>query len=729
MINNIILKNVATYEKDTETIIKPSKINFIYENNGTGKTTITRVIENPDKYEDSKLLWDKNIECSRLVYNQDFVKSNFNPETKLRGIYTLGEESEEIYKNIEKLTIEKKEILANKETKNEQLIQKEESIKVYKQSIEELFWNNYKKNYCDKVIDVYRGSINKKENFLEKCLSIEELDNNISFEDILEEYKTLYENELKEQKLIEKIDTNKFKQIISSDILTTKIIENKDITLSQLIEDLENSKWVEEGIKYLEKSENRCPFCQKDLQKEFIQNINLLYDEKYKKQKNDLNTTKSDFDNICNDINTLLKENTSIFNDSQLVIDVNEYIDSIRKEIAEKIDDPKYICKIDKDKTVLDNINKVIESTNKKIQSNNLKIKNIEESKNELKRKAWIFIRTISDNDIQKYNIEIKERTIEIQKIKLDFEKLNTELSNKEKEIENLENSITGITKTINQINDLLKKFNFNNFSLKENDDNLTYSIIRPNGEDATQTLSEGEFSFISFLYFYNLVFGSRNRKGLQEEHILIIDDPVTSMDSNVLFIISTLIRNLIELCIDEKRNINQIFILSHNVYFFKEVSFLYGKEGKAKTKEKFKFLTVQKINGISKIEDHQYNNPIKNSYELLWDSLRKKDYNDDSNLNNMRRILEQYFHTIGNGNPNNRNKELINKFDEKDRLIVKSLLSFINDGSHSIMDGLYMAPDINLNQTAFRLFREIFKELGHINHYNMMMQEETEDE
>lgn len=79
MINNIILKNIATYDKSTETIIKPSKVNFIYGNNGTGKTTITRVIENPSKYEDSQLLWDDSIECSRLVYNQDFVKSNFNP--------------------------------------------------------------------------------------------------------------------------------------------------------------------------------------------------------------------------------------------------------------------------------------------------------------------------------------------------------------------------------------------------------------------------------------------------------------------------------------------------------------------------------------------------------------------------------------------------------------------------------------------------------------------------
>lgn len=673
-------------------------------------------------------MWDDNIECSRLVYNQDFVKSNFNPETKLRGIYTLGEESEEIYKKIEKISNEKKDILENQKIKKEQLKQAKDDIKKYKEDIENLFWNKYKKIYCDEITEVYRGNVGKKENFLDKCLSIEEINDKILYKDLLEEYKTLYENELKEQELIGKIDIDKFKKIIESNILTTTIIENKDITLSQLIEDLNNSKWVEEGIGYLEKSNNKCPFCQRDLQKDFLHNINLLYDEKYKEQKNNLNTVKLNFEGICNEINLLLKENKLIFDDSQLIIDINEYMNSIKEEISQKIDNPKYICKINKDIILLENINKIVEIYNQKIESNNLKIKNIEKSKNELKKKAWIFIRTISNDDIQQYNIELKKQTDEIHNIETDLEKLNTDLNNKKIELEKLENSISGITRTINQINDLLKKFNFNNFKLKENEDNLTYSIIRPNGEDATNTLSEGEFSFISFLYFYNLIFGSRTRKGLQEEHILIIDDPVTSMDSNVLFIISTLIRNLIDLFIDEKRNINQIFIFSHNVYFFKEVSFLYGKEGKNKTKEKFKFLTVQKINGISQIEDCQNNNPIKNSYEILWDGLRKKDYNDDSNLNNMRRILEQYFHTIGNGSPNNKNKEFINKFKEEDRLIVKSLLSFVNDGSHSIMDGLYMAPDVNLNQNAFRLFRKIFEELGHINHYKMMMQEEIEE-
>ncbi len=56
---------------------------------------------------------------------------------------------------------------------------------------------------------------------------------------------------------------------------------------------------------------------------------------------------------------------------------------------------------------------------------------------------------------------------------------------------------------------------------LIENSDHLTYSIVRHDNTDASKTLSEGESSFISFLYFYNLVFGSRTRSGLQENHII----------------------------------------------------------------------------------------------------------------------------------------------------------------------------------------------------------------
>lgn len=576
-------------------------------------------------------------------------------------------------------------------------------------------------------MELYRGNINSKENFFDKCIKLQYKENTMTYESIIEEYNILYKERLVEQDLIENININEISKLINSKILTTQIVENNNITLFQLINDLKNSSWVEEGLKYLNNSHNKCPFCQNQLTTEFVEDIYKLYDQKYKNLKNEFYDIKEKIIKFKNNSSVYLKEHSDIIKDSVMILDINDFLDTIEEELEKKSSDLKYVCNINKDISSIEKLHNLINSENEKIKQNNIKINDIENSKTKLISNGWDFIRNVSNKDVEKYNQKQITITHEISKILETKKQQEEKLDKVETEIHELENSITGITKSIGQINDLLKKFNFTNFSLKENEDNLTYSIIRPNGEDATKTLSEGEFSFISFLYFYNLVFGSRNKRGLQEEHILVIDDPVTSMDSNVLYIISTLIRNLIDLCIEEKRNIKQIFILSHNVYFFKEVSYSYGFTGKEKTKKKYKYFIVRKVNGLSQIQEYGYNNPIKNSYELLWDNLRKKDYNDDSNLNTMRRILEQYFHIIGNGNPNNNNKELINSFDEKDRLLVKSLLSYINDGSHTIMDWLYIVPDENLNQTAFKVFRQIFEELGHINHYKMMMQEDEE--
>ena len=727
MIESISIKNIATYDKNNETILIPSTVNFIYGNNGTGKTTITRIVDNPDNYPESSLSWSGGNKYSRLVYNRDFVKSNFNEETKLRGIYTLGEESEELYKKLEELNILKKNIQTDINSQKEQINNYEKKFSNLRKETVDFFWENYKKKYCDKMLELYRGSINSKESFFDKCINIPYLEKSLSYESIQEEYSILYKENLREQELIENVKIDEIEKLINSKILTTEIVENKNITLYQLINDLNNGSWVEEGLKYLNVSHNKCPFCQTELTKEFVEDIYKLYDQEYKNLKNEFYDVKEKIIKFKNETNDFLKNNSNVINDTSIVLSLNEFLNSVEQELKKKTNDLKYICNINKDLDAIKKLFNLIDDQNEKIKQNNDKINDIENNKIKLITKGWEFIRNISNTDVEKYNQNKQSITKEINKIIENKTQQEEKIVNIETEIHELENSITGITKTITQINNLLKEFNFTNFSLKENDDNLTYSIIRKDGEDATKTLSEGEFSFISFLYFYNLVFGSRNKRGLQEEHILIIDDPVTSMDSNVLFIISTLIRNLIDMCVEEKRNIKQMFILSHNIYFFKEVSYLYGTIGKDKTKKKYKYFTVRKINGISQIQDCGFNNPIKNSYELLWDNLRKKDYKDDSNLNTMRRILEQYFHTIGNGNPNNNNKELINSFDEKDRLLVKSLLSYVNDGSHTIMDGLYIVPDENLNQTAFKIFKQIFEKLGHKNHYMMMMQEDDE--
>ncbi len=90
-----------------------------------------------------------------------------------------------------------------------------------------------------------------------------------------------------------------------------------------------------------------------------------------------------------------------------------------------------------------------------------------------------------------------------------------------------------------------LLSFGFSSFSLAESEKEGFYKIVRPNGEDAKETLSEGEKTFITFLYFYHLLKGSNTESGITENRIVVFDDPVSSLDSDILFIVSSLIKKL----------------------------------------------------------------------------------------------------------------------------------------------------------------------------------------
>ena len=728
MISEVKLKDVATYKDEKLT---SKKINFIYGNNGTGKTTISRFIENPKelKFSKSQLIFDEAGDCNKLIYNQDFVKINFNPETGLRGIYTFGEESEEKYKLIEKLKKEKDELKTKLIQNKAKIDNMNTSIIDIKNKTTNKLWETLKKKYCDNTPELYKGYLGKKDQFFSKCISVEYTDNVSDNDKIVKEYNLLYKEEPIEKKLLQSGDFTSIIPIKNSEIFQTEIIENKDIKLSKLIDDLNNGNWVEEGLSYLEHSDNKCPFCQQDITKEFINKIYGLYDGKYKKEKDEFFLKRNSLINKIDEFKNFILENALLIDDSELIANINLYFDKVLEELSKKEKDLKYKCSFPENDEIFDRIENKITEVNKLITENNIKIKEISTSRQKLSDSAWKFLRNSCDLELKEYFKETEKNNIELKKVIEDNEKINTSIQEIDVEIKKLEDSITSITKTITQINTTLEKFNFTNFKLKENEDHLTYSIIRLDGSNASSTLSEGEFSFISFLYFYNLIFGSRTRSGLEEDHILVIDDPVTSMDSNTLFIISTLIRELIELCLNDRRHIKQLFIFSHNLYFFKEVTYGYDELAKKSVRDNVEYSVVSKINGESKIKEFGYSNPVKTSYELLWNKLREKEFDDDSIQNTMRRILEQFLKMIDYGGPNNRNTELINKFEDIEKPIVKSLLSYINDGSHSIMDDLYISRDAAANENALKIFKQIFVKLGFKDHYNRMMNETEEED
>ena len=191
---------------------------------------------------------------------------------------------------------------------------------------------------------------------------------------------------------------------------------------------------------------------------------------------------------------------------------------------------------------------------------------------------------------------------------------------------------------------------------------------------------------------------------------------------SNVLFIVASLVKEIKRRVLDKDSNFKQLFVLTHNVYFFRQVTFCGSKDQKEKNKNTFWIIRKKDVSTAT-----QYNeNPIKTSYQLLWHELRvEKDHNaliTSSVCNTMRRILENYFKYMGGIN----NEKLIESFSNEEKHICNSLLAFVNAGSHCMDDDEFFTSYDETISKYLDVFKRIFENSGHIAHYNMMMEIEN---
>lgn len=736
MIKKIKLSNVATFANAIE-INDLREVNFFYGSNGTGKTTISKVLANPENFRDCNLEWENNRKIKTIVFNEEFIRNYFYEKDVLNGIYTIGEGASEIENQINQKKVEfdnvsKKlqELISTKEKKEQE---KSKNYDTFKESC----WENGYESLRNDFDLFFTGYKNSKEKLAKKIIEEKESNTNLLSKDELKrKYDLIYGRDVSKIDEISLISSEQIQKIeTEQEILKTAIIGKKDVEIAAMIEKLHNHDWVKQGKEFYDKNydEERksyiCPFCQQTTSENFRKLLEEYFDETYQNNIKELNDFINKYQRISQEILSLLKQVLKI--DNQYINEVKNKIEDKKKIIEalinkniqflnEKRTNPSKTIVLQSILNELNEINSIFDEVNQKIKEHNRLIDNKQSEKLKLEKEIWKYIVYLLSNEIREFEKNNNNIEKALQNINEQIEKNNEIATKITSVISELEKQIKSVKPTVDSINKILENFGFRGFKLKPSDDEKHYQIIRNDGSDAKKTLSEGERNFLVFLYFYHLIYGVENYEdNINQDKILVIDDPVSSLDSDILFIVSTLIRGILDK-VREKKNkdiVKQIFIFTHNAYFFKEITFISSRESCYNKRDDTLYFIVRKKDNISSIEKHD-TCPIKTSYQLLWDDIKKSEVDCISIQNSMRRIIEFYFKFLANLNEN----DLINKFEGIEKNICKSLIAWINTGSHEIIDDFSVTISNEQIENFRNVFKNIFEYTGHIEHYNMMM-------
>lgn len=743
-----------------------SKVNMIYAWNGTGKTTLSRIMKefgdgssannaggeikvegeimSPSKFND--------LGYQIEVFNSDYISKSIK-EVKTgeaNPIYIIGEEQQKIQNKIN----DKERQLSNKKT------EKSENQENHEKAKEDL-----EKFYSEKALKIktsLRGKIKEKYYNYGKTAYKKDLEKVIkekiklgSKEDDLDSLLTQLINSSDNSKypdkskevndLLDKIDTPRKKSIDTFDHKLPDLahIENevKDIlkerVIQQSIESLQNDRdleiWIKKGLDIYHESQDseNCPWCLQDTPEERITELESYFSDSFNRLTARIETCLINIDldqeklsnaqEFCNTDLDLYSEITSAFESAKSEIhkeieEAQKWLESIKKDIEKKknniitaFDVTKKVPKITFDS--LQKINDAIKQHNKICESFSQEIEKAAEEYiyasilNEIMQIKEKKATVLAHYKLLSQNIE------ELKKLQQDIEELRKDAKDNEVPIQELNEEIIDF-------------FGHSEIQFVAQEDG--YILRRGSGK--IDKLSDGETSIISLLYFLKSL---KNENINLDKLIVVIDDPVSSMDSSNLFRTSAFIGKRIH-------KFHQTFIFTHNFVLFRQTSNIVKiKLAKMKKRDKINsYILNAKIfkNGVRRSTIALAPKALEkyySEYHFLFESILNASKDATSslewhyNLPNMaRRLLESFLFFKFPPDKERKLTRLLQdskiKFDKEKK---DNLIKFLHEYSHK-----NIIPDLSQEENKISEARNIMKDLIDLikcldeEHYNGMV-------
>ena len=728
---------------------QPTYINFFYGKNGTGKTSIAGMFRKPDDLDwlDGENQGDYEIR----IYDRVFIQNNIQQHGNMPGVFTISEQDAETQAEIEAKTEQKKELDKTAAQCDETKKEKSNTLERDMDSFRHMFWDRTKAIRED-YPDALHG-LKTVKNFAQEILAKNGVAANHDIQKMETVYKTAYD---RRSHYYNHFKTVSVDDLPECDLLDESVSNSSDTEFANFIKAMKSTDWVRQGYEaYHNHTDGKCPYCQQVLPNGFEEEIAKCFDDAYQDKIKQITEFRTSYRNYCTDAWKIFDENRKGEVYPEVSLDkYNALMDSLLAKVKAniavidgKLKEPSKPVQLDDITKTINEINVIIEGINAKIQTNNLVVGSKDAKQREFRKKLIEYLRYVLQKDIKNCQNHEKKINDEIAALKKKADDCREESKKLANQLTDLNKQNSNTLDTVQKINVLLHDAGFQGFSLqlKPNVPNV-YEVVRPDGKVA-DNLSEGEKNFIAFLYFYFLVRGSEQPESTIQDKIVVIDDPVSSMDSGTMFIVSALVREMVEICYnagsyrDTKTSedfIKQIFILTHNAYFHREVS-----QHQAKRYEFVNFYIVEKSGNASNVKpclrdlgkgEWENVNPVQNFYTALW--MEYKETNTPVPLMNvMRRILEHYFIQVCGHEGSTLRKTLLEdnrqyfiktdsngQIDNSQLQKVSAMISWLNASTNNIVDESNYIDDGSAIDVYKETFKMIFEFMGQEQHYNMMM-------
>jgi len=346
-----------------------------------------------------------------------------------------------------------------------------------------------------------------------------------------------------------------------SELLTTTVVS---AAIESLKTDSELAEWTRDGLKlHRDRKSDQCLFCEQLLPKDrlasleahfsaqyeqFLQKLDQFIRDlkKYSKETSDLRLpSKAElYDNLSGEFEAAERVLTETLKATQIFLDqavraLEEKKHKVFEQVSVTLQEPQA------DADAVEKLNAVIRKHNQACDDFQT---NVNKAREQLA--SGMIAKALADfvklrDAAQQAEVAVQAAEQEVQRLKIEIERLEREIVEHRRPAEELNE-------------DLRNYLGHDELQLKIKD--TGYAITR-RGIQA-QALSEGEMTAIALLYFLKSL---NDRQFDFKNGVVVLDDPVSSLDANALYLAFGFIR-------DRTKEAGQLIILTHNFTFFRQV-------------------------------------------------------------------------------------------------------------------------------------------------------------